>query len=94
MRALLFLLLLFQPTLERKLLEVEDARAEDARALVDALSNPEPRIQRIAVRALGRLERPQWADGVLPLIGADDPGLRMAAVNALGQMQASGHRKV
>ncbi len=89
MRALLFLLLLFQPTLERTLLEVEDARAEDARALVDALSNPEPRIQRIAVRALGRLERPQWADAILPLIGADDPGLRMAAVNALGQMQAS-----
>ncbi len=87
MRALLLLLLLQSP-LERALLEVEDSRAEDSSILVEALENPEPRIQRIAVRALGRLERPPLAAVVLPLVGAQDPGVRAEAANALGQMRA------
>ena len=88
MRALLLLLLLLPSPLERALLEVEDSRAEDSSILVEALENPESRIQRIAVRALGRLERPQLAVVVLPLVGANDPGVRMEAANALGQMRA------
>ena len=83
---LMVLLLLVQSSLERVLLEVEDRRDEDASALVEALKNPDTRIQRIAARGLGRMERSRHAADLLPLLEREDPALRREAVNALGQM--------
>ena len=83
-------LLLFQASLEYTLLEVEDARAEDATALVEALGHSDANIQRIAVRGVGRLERPELADKVRPLLGSPDAGVRMEAVNAIGRMGGAG----
>jgi cyclophilin family peptidyl-prolyl cis-trans isomerase len=85
---LMVALLLAQSSLERTLLEVEDRRDEDASALVEALKNPDPRIQRIAARGLGRMERLRYAGDLLPLLERKDPALRSEAVNALGQMGA------
>ncbi|MBI4472706.1 MAG: peptidylprolyl isomerase [Acidobacteria bacterium] len=82
-------ILLFQLPLERALLEEEDARVENPAVLFEALKNPDTRIQRMAVRALGRFERLQYADAVRLLAGSPDAKVRAEAVNALGQMKAS-----
>jgi cyclophilin family peptidyl-prolyl cis-trans isomerase/HEAT repeat protein len=52
------------------------------------LEDPDPRIQRIAVRALGRLEQPQYADAIRPFLVSSDPAVRMEAINAFGQITA------
>ena len=82
------LLLLLQVPLPRAILEAEDSRSEDVSIFDQALKAPDARLQRLAVRALGRLERPAHADLVVPFLSAPDPGLRKEAVNALGQMGA------
>ena len=46
----------FQLPLQRTMLEEEDARVENPVVLLEALKNPDPQIQRIAVRAIGRRE--------------------------------------
>jgi cyclophilin family peptidyl-prolyl cis-trans isomerase len=90
MKTLLFLLLLSaQLPVERAILEAEDARSRDVSVFVEALKNPDPKIQRLAVRALGRLERPEHAAILVPLLSAQDAGLRKELINALGQMGAS-----
>jgi HEAT repeat protein len=78
-----------QLPLERAMLEEEDARVENPAILLEALKNPDTRIQRMAVRAIGRFERPRYADAIRPLAGSPDAGVRAEAVNALGQMKAS-----
>jgi cyclophilin family peptidyl-prolyl cis-trans isomerase/HEAT repeat protein len=83
------IILLLQAPLQRAMLEEEDARAENPVVLLEALKNPDPQIQRIAARAIGRFERPDLADAIRPLLGSTDPGVRREAVNALGQMNAS-----
>jgi cyclophilin family peptidyl-prolyl cis-trans isomerase/HEAT repeat protein len=70
--------------------------AEDARAptqasldvLLAGARSPNTAIQRIAVRALGRLERPELADAIAPLLAAGNPVVRAEAANALGQAVA------
>ena len=84
----LFLLLILQAPIERHILEVEDGRLEDVSVLLDAVRGPLPRIQRLAARALGRLERPEHAPALLPLLSSPDGGVRREAVNALGQIGA------
>jgi cyclophilin family peptidyl-prolyl cis-trans isomerase/HEAT repeat protein len=70
------------------ILAAEDARAP-TQALLDVLvagtRSSKPEIQRIAVRALGRLERPGLADAIAPLLTAGKPAVRAEAANALGQ---------
>src|SRR5262245_8959666 len=85
----LLIAILFQLYFERPMLEAEDARAEEPTALLEGLKNPDARIQRLAVRGVGRLERAALADSVRPLLSAADPGVRMEAINALGQMNAT-----
>lgn len=82
----LVLLLLVQAPDERRILEAEDARSADPSALVRALQSDNPRLQRLAVRAIGRLERPSLASAVSPLLGSGDPEIRTEVVQALGQM--------
>lgn len=88
---LLFVLLVQAPaaSIERRLLEIEDARAEDVSALLGALNSPDPLIQRLAVRTAGRLERGALKDAVVPLLRATDPLVRAEAANAMGQIRAA-----
>ena len=85
---LLLVPLLTQEPTERRILELEHARAENAAELVAALKSPTVRTQRLAVRAIGRLERPALQRDVEPLLRAADADVRREAINALGQMAA------
>ena len=87
MVVLMFIALL-QASVERTILEIEDRRAEDVSVILSALASSDPGVQRLAVRALGRMERPRYADSVTPLLRSSDPAVRMEAINALGQMGA------
>jgi len=71
-----------------ELLRVEDTRPSVAEAgpLLDALSDPEPGIRFIAVRALGRLETTEYLDDVQPLLDDPEELVRATAYNAVAQM--------
>jgi len=74
--------------LRQAIFEAEDSRApNDAslRVLTNAVKNPDADIQRMAVRALGRLERPELGDVIAPLLSAANASVRAEAANALGQ---------
>jgi cyclophilin family peptidyl-prolyl cis-trans isomerase len=69
-------------------LVAEDARAPDPTSLqiiVDATHQSDAAIRAIAVRALGRLERPSLIQYIAPLVAAPEAAVRSAAVDALGQ---------
>ncbi|HYR92007.1 MAG TPA: peptidylprolyl isomerase [Terriglobia bacterium] len=83
------LFVFFQLPLQRTMLEEEDGRVENPVVLLEALKNPDPQIQRIAARAIGRFERADYAGEIRPLLASTDPAVRREAVNALGQMNAS-----
>ena len=75
-------------TLGQAILEAEDSRASneaDLKVLLKAAKNPKADIQRSAVRALGRLERPDLVDVIAPLLAAENASVRAEAANALGQ---------
>jgi cyclophilin family peptidyl-prolyl cis-trans isomerase/HEAT repeat protein len=77
-----------QPALRERVLVAEDQRAASAEGIAvfkEALSSSEPITRRQAVRAIGRLERPE----LIPLVAArltDGVGIRAEAANALAQM--------
>ncbi len=73
---------------ERQLLEAEHLRGDPA-VLIAGTRSIDPRIQRRAVRAIGRFERPSLQSAVEPLLRASDATVRMEAVNALGQMNVA-----
>jgi len=85
----MFLLLLQAAPLTRAILEAEDARSADLQAIEQGLRSADARILRIAVRALGRLERSSLAEMVLPFLSAPEPEVRVEAVTALGRMGAT-----
>jgi len=71
-----------------RILEAEDARAPDAEALdtlFEGLASTSPEVRRIAVRALGRLERDDLTDRIAPLLDDGEPAVRSEAANALAQ---------
>jgi cyclophilin family peptidyl-prolyl cis-trans isomerase/HEAT repeat protein len=72
---------------EQAIREAEDARAPDAARLgvITAGLMGLPDIQRIALRALGRLERNTLVETIAPLLASRDPRVRAEAVNAVGQ---------
>ena len=64
----------------------EDARGELGMARVlEHLQSADPRVRAAAVRALGRLEDPERAGRIEPLLGDGDPLVRAAAATALAQ---------
>lgn len=70
------------------IIAAEDARAQTPASLEVLLSgaaSATPRVQQLAVRALGRIERPALADAIAPLLAARSAGVRAEAANALGQ---------
>ena len=76
------------PVLRAAILDEEDARGRGPsgiESLRQGLNAPEAELQRLAVRAIGRLEDPQFIPLILPLLFSDDETVRSEAVNALGQ---------
>ncbi|MCZ6915254.1 MAG: peptidylprolyl isomerase [Gemmatimonadetes bacterium] len=82
-----------QAELLAAILAAEDARRATPEGLApvfDGLDSPDSLAQRIAVRALGRMERPSLVPRILPALAAGSPAVRMEAVNALGQAVLNG----
>ena len=76
-----------RPVLE-EILQAEDRRARsgaDSALLLRSLSSGDTLLQRRALRALGRLERPELAARVFPLLGHPLPGVRAEAAQAVAQ---------
>lgn len=84
--------------LKQAIVSAEAARAStpgDLQPLADGVRNDSPVIQQMAVRALGRLERPDLIPNILPLLVANTPSVRAEAANALAQaVQAPGKPNV
>ena len=81
------LALLLQWNSNYELLVIEDARG-DAKALVEALQTGDADVKRQAIRALGRFERAELAEHVVPFLDARMAETRVEAVGALAQMKA------
>jgi cyclophilin family peptidyl-prolyl cis-trans isomerase len=82
-----------QPILEG-ILRAEDHRAasgSELRLLLAQLSSPDTLVLRLAIRALGRLERPVLAERLFPLLAYPAPGIRAEAAQAVAQA-AQGYR--
>src|SRR5262245_27697950 len=70
------------------IIAAEDSRADDMRSLdplVRGVQSADPFIRRLAVRALGRFERPSLVFGITPLLSDADSSVRAEAANAMGQ---------
>ncbi|HAK54975.1 MAG TPA: hypothetical protein DCP38_05760 [Acidobacteria bacterium] len=70
------------------MLAAEDARAADPAGLATLLvgvGSPDEEIRRIALRAIGRLERSDLSERIAASLEADAPAVRAEAANALGQ---------
>ncbi len=70
------------------LLAAEDSRArrlEDVAILEQALGHDNAPVRRIAVRAIGRLERSSLVPSIAPMLNDPDASVRAEAANALGQ---------
>ncbi len=75
-----------------QILSAEDRRAPtdaDLSRLTSALDYPDSSIQRAAVRALGRLERPALVAVIGRMLASPDAGVRAEAANALAQAVAA-----
>jgi cyclophilin family peptidyl-prolyl cis-trans isomerase/HEAT repeat protein len=71
-----------------RLLAAEDARAtteHDLNVLVEATANEAPFARGTAVRALGRLQRPEVIENIIPLLSDSVASVRTAATNAVAQ---------
>lgn len=74
--------------LERRILAVEHTRSTDIAPLSEAVAGADTILQQMAARATGRLERPELATVVLPLMQSPNVAVRRTTANALGQMNA------
>jgi cyclophilin family peptidyl-prolyl cis-trans isomerase/HEAT repeat protein len=76
-------------SLRERMLLAEDARAQTApqlEALRRGLAERDPRLRRQAVRAIGRLERPDLIASLTRALADDNGDVRSEAANAVGQM--------
>lgn len=74
--------------LQFALMDAEDARGNGPsglRPMLEGLASPDPELQRMAVRALGRFENPEHIELISTLLASTEPSVRAEAVNALGQ---------
>ncbi len=85
---LILLPMLAQVPVDRAVLEAEHAREAGMPALRAAVSGPDVRAQRLAARAIGRIENPAHSDLLAPLFRSADVQVRRAAAGALAQMRA------
>ncbi len=78
--------------LRQAILTAEHNRArtdEELTILTNAAGSKDAKIQCLAVRALGRLERPELAEKIRPLLEAVAPAVRREAVTAYGRALAA-----
>lgn len=79
------------PLLDR-ILRAEDARASGVDGvipLLEGLRSTDPGMRRLAVRAIGRLQRPQFVETLAPALYDNRPELRTEAANAIAQCVSS-----
>ena len=72
----------------QRLLVAEDARgtgAEGVEPLLQALSGPDTLLRRLAIRGLGRFQRPELGERLVPFLSDPLPSLRGEAANAVAQ---------
>jgi len=75
-----------QERLLAAMLAEEDSRPDGAlAALPTALTSDNPSLRRLAVRGMGRLERPDLLDAIAPALADSDPEVRTAAATAVAQ---------
>ena len=73
----------------QRMLDAEDARASDSASLAPilvGLRSPDATSRRVAVRALGRIERRENLRAIEPLLTDPAPRVRAEALNAIGQI--------
>ncbi len=85
---LILLPMLAQVPADRALLEAEHAREAGMPVLRAAVAGSDMHAQRLAARAIGRIENPANADALTPLLRSPDAQVRGAAFGALAQMRA------
>ena len=71
-----------------QVLAAEYSRGADLGVLEAALASGDTTLQRLALRAYGRLERRDLAERVVPLLTSPIAAVRREAINALGQIGA------
>ena len=74
--------------MRQAIFEAEDRRAPteaDLKTLLDGTRHPSEAVQRMAIRALGRLERPALVGQIEPALSSTFAPVRAAAAEALGQ---------
>jgi cyclophilin family peptidyl-prolyl cis-trans isomerase len=79
--------------IRQAIFEAEDRRAvteADEATLRNGLRHPDRGVQQIAVRALGRLERPALITDIERALSSPSAGVRIAAAEALGQAASGG----
>jgi cyclophilin family peptidyl-prolyl cis-trans isomerase/HEAT repeat protein len=78
-----------QETLRERMIAVEDARAptdSELATLRQGLTSRDPKLRQQAVRAIGRLERPELMPTLTRPLADDDIEVRIEAANAIGQL--------
>ncbi|MCU0255319.1 MAG: HEAT repeat domain-containing protein, partial [Vicinamibacterales bacterium] len=76
------------PSLRLRMLAAEDARDPSPAAiapLIQGLRSPDAELRRVAVRALGRLERPELRRHIVPVMKDTEASVRAEAADALAQ---------
>lgn len=77
-----------QTVTERAILAAEYARHDSSGVLARAVQGDDIRLRKLAIRALGRIGNVQYAPVVIAQLRNSDPGTRLEAVNALGNMRS------
>jgi HEAT repeat protein len=83
--------------LRQAIFEAEDRRAPtgtDLETLLNGTRYPDETVQRMAVRALGRLERAALVGHIEPALSSRFASVRVAAAEAIGQAVAGGGEAV
>lgn len=83
----LLLQLTSQSPLDWRILNAEHQRTVDKALLTQGLNDPDPRVQRVAVRSIGRLEDPTLTHLIDPMLRSSAAEVRREAVNTMGQLQ-------
>src|SRR5665213_2848056 len=76
------------PVARYQVLAAEYLREAGVPVLAAALQSPDTLIQRLAVRAIGRLENAKHAGLIEPLLASPRATVRMAVIDADAQMHA------
>ena len=84
---LILIPMLAQVPVDRAVLEAEHAREAGVPALQSFINGTDVRAQRLAARAIGRIENPAHRDLLIPLLRSPDVSVRRAAVGALAQIR-------